>query len=628
MKLAIVAGGRGTRLGLKEIPKPMVKIGGKPILEHQINLAKSYGIKDVYILSGYQADVIKSYFGDGSTLDINITHITEKYPLGTAGAVKQLKDRINERFIVFYGDIILNIDLASFIAFDKQSSSIATIVVHPNDHPYDSDLVKITEENIVVAFNPKPHDRNKFYCNLVNAAIYILSPEIFKYIPEDKPADFGKDIFPLLVKSGETVRAYKTAEYIKDVGTIDRLKKVDNDFLNGTIERISKKYKRPAIFIDRDGTLIEEVDLLHKVDDLRLFPFSASAVKKINNSDFLSFLITNQPAVARNLCDISTVKDIHNKLDTLLGKKGAYLNDIYFCPHHPDKGYIEENKEFKIECDCRKPKTGMIGKAAEDYNIDLESSWIIGDTTTDIQTGVNAGLKTILVRTGKGGKDGKFKCYPDFIFDDLESAVDFILKDKRSYGVCIKEITYKITEFKNQAPLIICIAGLARSGKSTFVKLLLQTLQGKDITAQVLSLDSWLIGINERKDNMTIRQRYKYDEICRDIIKLIKHEEISKKIYDPYSRSIINGGRLTLNSSGCLIIDGVPALDIKDLREMSNYKIYIEVDEDIRKKRFFNFYRWKDLHDEEIECLYQKRLIDEVPFIEESKQYADIVVRI
>ena len=628
MKLAIVAGGRGTRLGLKEIPKPMVKIGGKPILEHQINLAKSYGIKDVYILSGYQADVIKSYFGDGSTLDINITHITEKYPLGTAGAVKQLKDRINERFIVFYGDIILNIDLASFIAFDKQSSSIATIVVHPNDHPYDSDLVEIDGENVVTAFYTRPHKKDTYYRNLVNAAVYILSPEIFRYIPEDKQSDFGKDIFPLLVKSGETVRAYKTAEYIKDVGTIDRLKKVDNDFLNGTIERISKKYKRPAIFIDRDGTLIEEVDLLHKVDDLRLFPFSASAVKKINNSDFLSFLITNQPAVARNLCDISTVKDIHNKLDTLLGKKGAYLNDIYFCPHHPDKGYIEENKEFKIECDCRKPKTGMIGKASEDYNIDLESSWIIGDTTTDIQTGVNAGLKTILVRTGKGGKDGKFKCYPDFIFDDLESAVDFILKDKRSYGVCIKEITYKIVGFKNQSPLIICIAGLARSGKSTFVKLLLQTLQGKDITAQVLSLDSWLIGINERKDNMTIRQRYRYDEICRDIIKLIKHEEISKKIYDPYSRSIINGGRLTLNSSGCLIIDGVPALDIKDLREMSNYKIYIEVDEDIRKKRFFNFYRWKDLHDEEIECLYQKRLIDEVPFVEESKQYADIVVRI
>ena len=430
MDLAIIAGGKGTRLGLKDTPKPMVEVGGKPLLEHQVNLAKRYAIKNIYMLSGHLSEVIVDYFGDGSKFGVNITHVIEKSPLGTAGAVKQLENRLNERFMVFYGDVFLDIDLKSFMDFDMKTNSIADIIVHPNDHPHDSDLVDSNDENIVTAFYSKPHDENQYYRNLVNAAVYILSPGIFDYIPQDKPSDFGKDIFPLVLQSDKVIRAYKTAEYIKDIGTIERLGKVSRDIMNGKVERFSKRDKRSAIFIDRDGTLVRDIDLLHRVEDLELLPFSASAIKKINSSDYLSFLITNQPVVARNLCDTSVIAQIHNKLETLLGREGAYLNDIYFCPHHPDKGYPEENSEFKIDCDCRKPKTGMISKAVKEYNVDIESSWFIGDMTTDIQTGKNAGMKTILVRTGKAGKDGKFEVSPDYIFDNIGDAVDFILSKK------------------------------------------------------------------------------------------------------------------------------------------------------------------------------------------------------
>ncbi|MBA4322614.1 MAG: D,D-heptose 1,7-bisphosphate phosphatase [Odoribacter sp.] len=429
MKLVIIAGGKGKRLGLKDIPKPMVRIGGKPVLEHQINLAKKYGIKNIHILSGYLANVIKDYFDDGSAFGVNITHIVEDRALGTAGAVKQLAGRLKKRFMVFYGDIMLNIDLKSFINFDNKADSIATVIVHPNDHPYDSDLLEINENNIVTAFHPKPHNENTYYRNLVNASVYILDPEIFKYIPHDMPSDFGRDIFPSVLQSNKTIRAHKTAEYIKDMGTADRFKKASRDFLSGKVRRLSKKYKRAAIFMDRDGTLVKDVDLLSRAEDLELFSFSAPAIKKINDFDFLSILITNQPVVARNLCDLSTIRVIHNKLETLLGRERAYLDDIYFCPHHPHKGYPEENPLFKIACNCRKPATGMIEQAVNEYNIDIESSWIIGDSTTDIQTGINAGLRTIMVRTGEGGKDGKFQCSPDFAFDNLESAVDFVLKD-------------------------------------------------------------------------------------------------------------------------------------------------------------------------------------------------------
>ena len=432
MDLAIIAGGKGTRLGLKDTPKPMVEVGGKPLLEHQVNLAKRYAIKNIYMLSGHLSEVIVDYFGDGKKIGVNIIHIVEKSPLGTAGAVKQLESRLDERFMVFYGDVFLDIDLKSFMDFDMKTNSIADIIVHPNDHPHDSDLVDSNDENIVTAFYSKPHDENQYYRNLVNAAVYILSPDIFEYIPQDKPSDFGKDIFPLVLQSDKVIRAYKTAEYIKDIGTIERLKKVSKDMISGKVKRFSKRYKRPAIFIDRDGTLVEEVDLLHRVEDLELLSFSASAIKKINNSAYLSFLITNQPVVARNLCDTSVIAQIHNKLETLLGREGAYLNDIYFCPHHPESGYPCENPDFKIDCNCRKPKTGMISKAVKEYNVDVESSWVIGDRTTDIQTGKNAGMKTILVRTGNAGQDRKFEVSPDYIFDNIEDSVDFILSKKQA----------------------------------------------------------------------------------------------------------------------------------------------------------------------------------------------------
>ena len=230
--------------------------------------------------------------------------------------------------------------------------------------------------------------------------------------------------------SNKRIGAYKSAEYIKDMGTADRLAKTNKDYLSGKVGRLSKRYKRPAIFIDRDGTLVEDVDLLHKTEDLKLFPFSSSAIKKINDSDYLAILCTNQPVVARNLCTFEDLRSIHNKLETLIGRDHAFLNDIYFCPHHPDRGYPEENVAFKIACDCRKPNTGMIKRAVEEYNVDIKSSWFIGDTSTDIQTGIEVGMRTILVRTGKGGQDGKFSASPDFIFDDLKTAIDFILQER------------------------------------------------------------------------------------------------------------------------------------------------------------------------------------------------------
>ena len=422
MQLVIIAGGKGTRLGLKDIPKPMVEIGGVPLLEHQINLAKEYGIKDIFILSGHLANVTVDYFKDGKDFGVNITHVIEPYPLGTAGSLKMLEHLIHGRFMVFYGDIVMNFDLERFIDFDKKFDSIGTTLVHPNDHPYDSDLVEINRDYKVVSFIPKPHDDGKKYRNLVNAAVYIFSPEIFKYIEFGKSQDFGKHILPKVVNVNETLMAYSTPEYIKDMGTGDRLVNVSIDLLSGKVANLNLKNRRKSIFLDRDGTLNYDLGNNQDINNFKLIEGTSDAVKKINKSKFLSIVITNQPAIAKGFITDEGLENIHKKMETLLGNDNAYVNAIYYCPHHPEKGFEGEIPHLKIECSCRKPKPGMILQAAQDFNIDLNSSYMIGDTFRDMQAGNNAGLTTVLVNSTENYD------FADYKFLNLNEAVDFILE--------------------------------------------------------------------------------------------------------------------------------------------------------------------------------------------------------
>jgi D-glycero-D-manno-heptose 1,7-bisphosphate phosphatase len=128
------------------------------------------------------------------------------------------------------------------------------------------------------------------------------------------------------------------------------------------------------------------------------------AIKAINNSGYLAIVVTNQPVIARGEVTVHQLEEIHNKMETLLGLEGAYIDAIYYCPHHPHKGYDGEVLELKIDCECRKPKPGMLLKASEDFNIDLESSWMIGDGENDVRAGIAAGCNTALLGTGDYGQ--------------------------------------------------------------------------------------------------------------------------------------------------------------------------------------------------------------------------------
>lgn len=421
MQLVIIAGGKGTRLGLKDIPKPMVKIGNKPILEHQIELAKRYGINEIFILSGHLAYVIEDYFGNGERFGVKIHHMTEDSPLGAAGCIKLLEGEITDRFLVFCGDVIMDFDIQSFIDFDKSYDSIGTTIVHPNDHPFDSDLFELNENNKVIKVLSKPHAPDLVYQNIVNASAYIFSPKIFDYIEKNKFQDFGKDILPKIVENDETLIAYNTPEYIKDMGTEKRFEEVSNDFLSGKVARLNKQNPRPAIFLDRDGVICKDMDTKPFAKDFELFDGVSEAIKIINKSDYLAVVVTNQPMIAKGFVTFDEVYNTHKKMETLLGEKGAYLNKIYFCPHHPEKGFEGEVKELKIDCKCRKPKSGMLVKAQRELNIDLKKSWMIGDKESDMIAGKAVGCKTVFL------SDKTFKPEnTDFVCRNLNDAVELI----------------------------------------------------------------------------------------------------------------------------------------------------------------------------------------------------------
>lgn len=430
MELVILAGGKGTRLGYKNIPKPMVRVGGIPILERQVRQARKYGITKIYILSGYRNEAITSYFKDGSKFGVTIEHVVETSPLGTAGSLKQLESKLKSRFLVFYGDTIFDIDLARFMSFDAARSTLGTVFAHPNDHPYDSDLFSADASGKILRFFPKPHAAGRYYPNLVNAALYILDPEIFKYIPPGRPSDFGRDIFPKIVRAGGALIAYRSPEYIKDMGTPERLAKIRKDLASGKISRLNLRNKRRAVFLDRDGVINEDCGNIAKVRDFKLLPGVAEAIKKLNSSEYLAVLVTNQPVLAKGFCSEETLKRIHMKMETLLGKSGAYFDGIYFCPHHPEKGFPGEVRSLKIDCTCRKPKPGMLHQAAADCNIDLSKSFMIGDRPSDISAGKAAGAKTVLLLSASAPA-GPTGAVPDLTAASVSEAVDYVLKEKR-----------------------------------------------------------------------------------------------------------------------------------------------------------------------------------------------------
>lgn len=406
MKTVIMAGGKGTRISsvASDIPKPMIKIEGKPVLEYEIECLRKQGFTDIIITVSHLGFMIMDYFGDGSCISpatgkpfgVNIEYYFETEPLGNAGALFKLKDKLTEDFLLLNADSIFDVDFKRFVSYHKEHGGLVTLFTHPNNHPYDSGLIIADEHGKVMSWLTKEDLRPEYYRNRVNAGLHIVSPKILDAQINTPKVDLDRQLLKPLAGTGKLF-VYDSPEYVRDMGTPDRYKAVYNDFLSGKVKAKNLNNKQKVIFLDRDGTINKHIGFLSDISDFELLPDVSKAVRKINQSGYLAIVITNQPVIARGEVSVEQLQEIHNKMETLLGKDGAYLDAIYYCPHHPHKGYEGEIESLKIECNCRKPKPGMLLEAANDFNIDFSNSWMIGDSENDIKAGIAAGCKTALL---------------------------------------------------------------------------------------------------------------------------------------------------------------------------------------------------------------------------------------
>lgn len=488
--VAILAGGMGTRLKSRTgaIPKPMAPVCGKPVLEHLINLCATHGFLSIALLVHHEHQVISDYFGDGSSWGVRLTYCIEQEARGTAGALNDALPVLAERFLVLYGDTYADVDLNRIWSSHHTRKADATLFLHPNDHPADSDIVELDADGTVTAIHPYPHEPSLVFRNLVNAALYVFErAALVGSLPTTGKADIAKHTLNALLAKDSRVVGYVSPEYIKDMGTPDRLDKVERDVREGMAARLSGRGPRSAIFLDRDGTINVEVNHLSSPDQLTLIPGAGEAIRAINRSGALAVVVTNQPVLARGDVDWRGMDAIHAQLDMLLGEKGAYIDQLYMCPHHPDTGFEGEVPSLKKICECRKPASGLIEQAVADLGIEIQQSWMIGDSTADIVAGNNIGLQTILVETGNAGNDRKYLCKPDFVVRDIKAAVSWILEGRDKIATQMLPIVDEIG-----VPRLIVIGGKPGMETASAAKVMAQLYKQVGRTSHVVSLDRWV----------------------------------------------------------------------------------------------------------------------------------------
>ena len=419
MKTVIMAGGKGTRISsvASNIPKPMIKIEGKPVLEYEIENLRDQGFTDLIITVSHLGSVIMDYFGNGDRFGVNIRYFNEETPLGNAGALFKLRDLLTEDFLLLNADAVFDVNFNRMVAWHREKNALVTLFTHPNSHPYDSGLLIADKKKAVLKWLAKEDERPQWYRNRVNAGLHVISPKIFDAVDIDAEkigtvgengktvkVDLDRQLLKPLAGTGKMF-CYDSPEYVKDMGTPERYESVCRDFRDGKVQAKNLCNRQKAVFLDRDGTLNKYVGFLRNIDEFELLDGVADAVKAINDSGYLAIVVTNQPVIARGEVTFAQLEEIHNKMETLLGLEGAYVDAIYYCPHHPHKGYEGEIPELKFDCGCRKPKVGMLIQAADDFNIDLSRSWMIGDSENDILCGINAGCRTALIGSGDFGQN-------------------------------------------------------------------------------------------------------------------------------------------------------------------------------------------------------------------------------
>jgi histidinol-phosphate phosphatase family protein len=597
VQAVVLAGGKGTRLsGSPEAPpKVLAPLAGLPTIDLVLGWLAREGVTDVLLCLGHRAAEIRQAVGSGARFGIRVTACTESVPLGTAGAVKNCETGLEERFFVVYGDVVADVDLHRMLQFHLSRKAVATLAVHPSDHLYDSDRVVPDSEGRIHLLFPKDAPVGPEAGSLASAALYVVERSLLTRISSGTPTDFARDVFPKLVLAGEPLFAYRTTEYIRDMGTPERRERVERDLLGGVPASMRLSSFRPAVLTDRDGVLIRDATRITTASQIEVLPGVALALRKLNREGVLAVCCTNQPVIAWGGLSLEGLHDLHTLLEGKLGEAGAWLDGFYTCPHHPDRGFEGERIELKVPCRCRKPLPGMLLDAVSDLGIDRRSSVFVGDRTVDLGAARSAGVLGIGVLTGTALRDGKRPIPPETpIVPTFADAVSFFLETAPSWKPLLDEI---------EATRMVLIGGSSRSGKTLAAAALGLALRGRGVPCLHISLDRFILPLRDRRPNASLAERTGFEAARLAVARLALHEPTLVPSYDARRREA-GPSEIMAWTSGVLIVEGLYA---PMLHSDPAVRIELWAPKEALEQRRRAFYSWKGLSDEELERVLQER---------------------
>jgi D,D-heptose 1,7-bisphosphate phosphatase len=416
----ILCGGAGTRMQESgySVPKFLLPVAQRALASYCLENLSAYGIKSVHLLLGIDSEkILEEVIKISENLEIKLTYSVEEAPRGTGGALLDEFGNMPDEFLLLHGDLLINTDLTKIVSIFNESNYDFAQIVHPSSHVFDSDMVDLDDLDNIRGYRNKPHVEPLEVRNFGNAGIYAFKKKIFFDLTTIRgKLDLDRDLLPLIIAKGFIGKAIKNYQFIKDIGTPERYERT----LQNLDPFFNARKPKPAIFLDRDGTINQLNGFITKRSQIKLIDGVSEAIFQVNKAGYLAIVITNQPVIARGEVTRDQLNSLHAFIEMELAKVGAIVNGIYYCPHHPEKGFEGEVKSLKVECNCRKPRLGLLERATSDFSIDLQNSWMIGDSWRDIELAANFGIKSLKLQS-EGGPN------IDSDFENLSSAIKFIL---------------------------------------------------------------------------------------------------------------------------------------------------------------------------------------------------------
>ncbi|MDX2036746.1 MAG: HAD-IIIA family hydrolase [Isosphaeraceae bacterium] len=418
----ILAGGLGTRLRplTDTIPKCLVPIAGRPLLEYWVDELARIGIQEARVNTHAHAERVREFITEiRASGRLNLTEFHEPVLLGSAGTIAANPDFAADadHVVLIYADNLSNVDLGRLLEFHRSHDDPFTIMLCRTSAPQACGIVELDSTGCVLSFEEKPkHPRG----NLANAGVYVVDRSAYEEIAAFGAFDLGFDVLPRFVGR---MRGWEFSGYHRDIGTHEALAQASADALHLFSLEAIPPHRRPAVFLDRDGTLIESVHYLKDPDEVRLVDGAADSLRRLARAGFALVLVTNQAAIGKGLMTDFDLERVHDRLEALLAAEGAKLDAIYHCSIAgcgSDRTVIEHRD--------RKPGPGMLLRAAQDLDLDLGRSWMIGDMISDVLAGRNAGCLDSILIEGLESAPDDHHC---IVAPSLVKAVDAVLARTR-----------------------------------------------------------------------------------------------------------------------------------------------------------------------------------------------------